>query len=111
MWLACYTIQKGARKWQRYHVNTRGGVQFGSPIDLTSYINTSYTCPCDGYADLNQSAVDMALNYINIVSNGIRISFGQTTLAVVPVKKGMQLRLINGGGTIFAARFYPLVDI
>lgn len=26
MWLACYTIQKGARKWQRYHVNTRGGV-------------------------------------------------------------------------------------
>lgn len=26
MWLACYTIQKGARKWQRYHVNIRGGI-------------------------------------------------------------------------------------
>jgi len=53
----------------------------------------------------------MNLNYINIISNGMPISFGQTTLAVVPVKKGMQLKLINGGGTIFAARFYPLVDI
>lgn len=53
----------------------------------------------------------MALNYINIISNGLQISFGQTTLAVVSVKKGMQLKLINGGGTIFVARFYPLVDI
>ena len=92
----------------RYGGKGQEGNSLGTPINLVNYAD-GYICPCDGYIYLNQASTNMTLNYINVTSNGQVIAVGQTTLMAMPVKKGMHVKLINGGGTIYAARFYPLV--
>lgn len=92
---------------------TEKGVEQTNYVELT--VNVEYTCPCDGYFQLNATATSnrYVYGYVNnvlLVAATTSVSANSLgyTINAIFVRKGSKLKFQRDGSNAGTARFYAL---